>query len=114
MTWMGETVAGNEAAPGLVLLFRQEPPRLLGPRLLEYLGLEALPLTLAAHGVDGLMAAAGFRRREDGRGVWEREGRALMVGEETLEDGGRLVWVVPLPWTGERVAERVRAEQSGA
>ncbi|RKH64420.1 sensor histidine kinase [Corallococcus llansteffanensis] len=105
---MGETVAGNEAAPGLVLLSRQGPPRLLGPLLLEHLGLEALPPMVAAHGVEGLMTASGFHRREDGRGVWEREGRALMVGEELLEDGGRLVWVVPVPWSGERVAERVR------
>ena len=108
MTWMGESVAGNEAAPGLVLLSRQGPPRLLGPLLLEYLGLEALPPTLVTHGIEGLMAAAGFQRREDGRGAWEREGRTLILGEELLEDGGRLVWVVPVPWSGERVAERVR------
>ena len=108
MTWMGETAAGHEPAPGLVLLSRQGTPRLLGPLLLEHLGLDALPPTTGVDGLDGLMTTAGFHRREGARGVWEREGHALMAGEELLEDGGRLVWTLPLAWSGERVAERVR------
>ncbi|MBN8231881.1 HAMP domain-containing histidine kinase [Corallococcus macrosporus] len=121
---MGETPGGNEAAPGLALLPRQGTPRLLGPLLLDYLGLEALPPSPGVAGVDGLMAAAGFRRRAGERNLWEREERTLLVGEEPLEDGGRLVWALPVPWgagqaasqtsgaalsmTGERVADRVR------
>ncbi|NOK12320.1 sensor histidine kinase [Corallococcus exercitus] len=116
---MGETPGSNEAAPGLALLPRQGTPRLLGPLLLDYLGLEALPPDPGAAGIDGLMAAAGFRRRDGERNLWEREDRTLLVGEEPLEDGGRLVWALPVPWsagqaasqaslTGERVADRVR------
>ncbi|NOK37535.1 HAMP domain-containing histidine kinase [Corallococcus exercitus] len=120
---MGETPGSNEAAPGLALLPRQGTPRLLGPLLLDYLGLEALPPAPGAAGIDGLMAAAGFRRRDGERNLWEREDRTLLVGEEPLEDGGRLVWALPVPWgasqasssgtsaastTGERVADRVR------
>ncbi|NOK21223.1 sensor histidine kinase [Corallococcus carmarthensis] len=119
---MGETSGSNEAAPGLALLPRQGTPRLLGPLLLDYLGLEALPPMPGATGIDGLMAAAGFLRREGARNLWEREDRTLLVGEEPLEDGGRLVWALPVPWsasqaaspvsqaspTGERVADRVR------
>ncbi|MCY1045797.1 HAMP domain-containing sensor histidine kinase [Corallococcus sp. bb12-1] len=91
-----------------MLLSRQGTPRLLGPLLLEHLGLEALPPLVAADGLDGLLSAAGFHPREGVRGVWEREGRALMAGEEALEDGGRLVWTRPVPLSSERVAERVR------
>ncbi|WP_223634119.1 sensor histidine kinase KdpD [Corallococcus sp. EGB] len=119
MTWSGETRGGNEAAPGLALMPRQGAPRLLGPLLLDYLGLEALPPAPGATGVDGLMSAAGFHRRDGQRNVWERDERTLLVGEEPLEDGGRLVWALPVPWSAdpdgpqaseasERVADRVR------
>ncbi|RKH41160.1 sensor histidine kinase [Corallococcus sp. AB049A] len=123
MTWLGETPGGNEAAPGLALMPRQGTPRLLGPLLLDYLGLEALPPAPGVSGIDGLMAAAGFRRKDGERNLWEREERTLLVGEESLEDGGRLVWALPVPWSlgqasvgqvsqaapaSERVADRVR------
>ncbi|MFB1479759.1 HAMP domain-containing sensor histidine kinase [Corallococcus sp. RDP092CA] len=98
---------------------RQGTPRLLGPLLLDYLGLEALPPAPGVTGIDGLMAAAGFQRKNGERNLWEREDRTLLVGEEPLEDGGRLVWALPVPWSthpdgpldpaaGERVADRVR------
>ncbi|MCY1034690.1 HAMP domain-containing sensor histidine kinase [Corallococcus sp. BB11-1] len=105
---MGETAAGHEPAPGLVLLSRQGTPRLLGPLLLEHLGLEALPPAADVQGVEGLLTAAGFHPREGVAGVWEREGHALMAGEEALEDGGRLVWTLPMAGSTERVQERVR------
>ncbi|MBN8467090.1 HAMP domain-containing histidine kinase [Corallococcus exiguus] len=120
---MGETAGGNETAPGLALLPRQGTPRLLGPLLLDYLGLEALPPLPAVTGIDGLMAAVGFRRKDGERNnLWERQDRTLLVGEEPLEDGGRLLWALPVPWSaepgspqvsqaspaGERVQDRVR------
>jgi two-component system, OmpR family, sensor kinase len=111
VTWMGDVPGGNETAPGLAVLPRQGTPRLLGPLLLDYLGLEALPPLPGAGGIDGLMAAAGYHRRDGARNQWERDGRVLLVGEEPLEDGGRLVWAMPVPWSaerGEHITDRVR------
>ncbi|NBD10904.1 MULTISPECIES: sensor histidine kinase KdpD [Corallococcus] len=112
---MGETSGATEPTPGLVLLPRQGVPRLLGPLLLEYLGLDALPPLSGTDGIDGLMTAAGFHQRDGARDLWEREERAVRVGEELLAEGGRLVWVLPEPWSAAeaprpegRVAERVR------
>ena len=91
----GEHVSSSAMdAPGLVLLPRQGPPRLLSPLLLEHLGLEELPpLIASAH---ELLSSAGFQPRPHVRGVWERDGQVLNAGESVLEDGARLIWTWPM------------------
>jgi two-component system OmpR family sensor kinase len=87
----GERESGNSTeAPGLVLLPRQGAPRLLGPVLLEHLGLEALPPFIES--VSDLLEAAGFHPRPGTDDIWERGGLAVRASEAPLEDGSRLVW----------------------
>ncbi|WP_224245194.1 sensor histidine kinase [Hyalangium gracile] len=94
-------------APGLVLLPRQGPPRLLSPWLLEHLGLEAFPPFIESAG--DLLELAGFRPRAGTDDVWERGGTALRVGEVPLEDGARLLWTWTLSeQTEESTKHRVR------
>ncbi|MBZ4415885.1 sensor histidine kinase KdpD [Myxococcus sp. RHSTA-1-4] len=94
------------AAPGLVLIPRQGGPRLLGRTLLEHLGLGELPPTVSS--VEALLAGAGFRRRAIHGSVWERDGRAVLAGEQALEDGARLLWTFPLDWDEASVRRHVR------
>jgi signal transduction histidine kinase len=94
------------AAPGLVLIPRQGGPRLLGRGLLEHLGLRELPARVTS--VDALLSAAGFRRRAAPGAVWERDGRAVLAGEEALEDGARLMWTFPVGWDEASVRRHVR------
>ncbi|NMO18986.1 HAMP domain-containing histidine kinase [Pyxidicoccus fallax] len=94
------------AAPGLVLIPRQGGPRLLGRTLLEHLGLDELPPTVTS--MDALLAGAGFRRRAIHGNTWERDGRAVLAGEEFLEDGARLLWTFPVPWDEASVRRHVR------
>src|SRR5690349_325323 len=95
-------------APGLILVPRQGSPRLLGRMLLEHLGLSELPPH--ATSVSALLAAAGFRPRSrlgDGS-VWERDGRAVLAGEEPLEDGAKVLWTFPVAWDEASVRQHVR------
>jgi two-component system OmpR family sensor kinase len=102
-----EMGAGNTpVAPGLILIPRQGSPRLLGRSLLEHLGLDALPA--GATSVSALLSAAGFRSRSRDGTVWEREGRAVVAGEEVLEDGARLLWTFPVRWDEESVRRHVK------
>ncbi|MBN1204796.1 MAG: HAMP domain-containing histidine kinase [Myxococcaceae bacterium] len=87
----GERAAGGTTeAPGLALLPRQGPPRLLSRRLLEHLNLQALPPFIES--ASELLELAGFRPRPGAPELWEREGKAVRAGECPLEDGARLVW----------------------
>lgn len=92
-------------APGLVLLPRQGPPRLLGHPLLEHLGLERLPPTIDS--AAGLLTHAGFQPRRGAPHLWEREGRRVYAGDYELEDGARVVWTWPAPGA-EETGRRVR------
>ncbi|WP_224361833.1 sensor histidine kinase [Hyalangium versicolor] len=107
---MGQRARGADGgveAPGLVLLPRQGAPRLLGPRLLEHLGLETLPPVLESGG--DLLEQAGFHARADADDTWERDGVAVRAGEVPLEDGARLVWTWPVSTqTEEATGRRVR------
>jgi two-component system, OmpR family, sensor kinase len=94
-------------APGLVLLPRQGPPRLLGRLLLDHLGLEELPPFIES--AEDLMAMAGFRLRPGSEQLWERDGLAVLAGESLLEDGARLIWTWPMHESGvEATHRRVR------
>jgi two-component system OmpR family sensor kinase len=97
---------GTPAAPGLILLPRQGGPRLLGRTLLEHLGLRELPPTVTS--MSALLGAAGFRPRSSDRSVWERDGHAVLAGEEALEDGARLLWTFPVRWDEESVRQHVK------
>lgn len=88
-------------APALALLPYQGALRPLDSRLLEYLGLSELP---PAGSLAELLEAAGFHSL--GGDIWEREECLLRVGENWLEDGARLVWV--LPANGELEARQQR------
>ncbi|MFL5344616.1 MAG: sensor histidine kinase [Hyalangium sp.] len=100
----GEQEAGDTTkAPGLALLPRQGPPRLLGSRLLEHLGLEALPPFVES--VSDLLEAAGFHPRPGTDELWERHGTAVRARETLLEDGARLLWTWAL---GEEAEEATR------
>ncbi len=103
----GEPVASDSMeAPGLVLLPRQGPPRLLGRMLLEHLGLDGLPPFIeSAH---ELMSRAGFHPRADAKDIWEREDRVLSAGEAVLEDGTRLIWTWPVADGTQDPRHRVR------
>jgi two-component system OmpR family sensor kinase len=102
----GEPVSGGAMdAPGLVLLPRQGPPRLLSRLVLEHLGLEKLPPFIESAGE--LLSVAGFQPRPQAQDVWERDGQVLSAGERTLEDGARLIWTWPMAGTQE-VHHRVR------
>lgn len=93
-------------APGLLLLPRQGPPRLLGRPLLEHLGLERLPPTIDS--AAGLLREAGFQTRPGALHLWEREERRVYAGELELRDGERLVWTWPAPGDAETLRRRVR------
>jgi signal transduction histidine kinase len=93
-------------APGLVLLPRQGPPRLVSRQLLEHLGLDELPPFIES--ARELLISAGFRPRPHMKDVWEREGQVLSAGESVMEDGARVIWTWPLPGTGEAMRHRVR------
>lgn len=93
-------------APGLVLLPRQGPPRLLARPLLEHLGLERLPAVIES--ATGLMMEAGFQARPGALHLWQRDGRAIYAGEIETEDGARLVWTWPAPGSEEAARRRVR------
>lgn len=98
---------GTVEAPGLVLLPRQGAPRLLGPLLLQHLGLEELPPFLES--AADLLELAGFHPRRGAEDVWERDGSAVRAGEVPLEDGARLVWTWALgAEDGEAARHRVR------
>ena len=102
-----EMGAGSEAAaPGLILIPRQGGPRLLGRTLLDHLGLRELPPVVPS--LSALLAGAGFRRRAVHGDVWEREGRAVLAGEELLEDGARLMWTFPVDWDEASARRHVR------
>jgi two-component system OmpR family sensor kinase len=102
----GEPVSGDAMdAPGLVLLPRQGPPRLLSRLLLEHLGLEELPPFIES--ASELLSVAGFQPRPQATDVWERDGQVLSAGERTLEDGARLIWTWPMAGA-EDVRHRVR------
>lgn len=77
-------------APGLALLPRQGAPRLLSERLLEHLGLKALPPFIES--VGELLEVAGFHPRPGTDEIWERNGTAVRAEQALLEDGSRLVW----------------------
>lgn len=107
MTSPGEMgAASTDEAPGLLLIPRQGSPRLLGRTLLEHLGLRELPHN--ALSVETLLGAAGFRRRPGNARLWEREGHVVMAGEESLEDGARVLWTFPAGWDEAAVRRRVR------
>ena len=91
-------------APGLVLLPRQGPPRLLGRPLLEHLGLERLPPVIPS--AAALLMQAGFQARPGAIHLWQREGRSVYAGEFELEDGARLVWTWPAPIQDEEATRR--------
>jgi signal transduction histidine kinase len=93
-------------APGLVLLPRQGPPRLLGRLLLEHLGLDELPPFIES--ARELMSRAGFHPRADAKDVWERDSRVLSAGESVLEDGTRLIWTWPMAGEVNDPRHRVR------
>lgn len=104
----GEHEAGDTTkAPGLALLPRQGPPRLLGAQLLEHLGLEALPPFVES--VSELLEAAGFHPRPGTDEIWESPGLAVRARETLLEDGSRLIctWAVG-DETDETTQHRVR------
>ncbi len=102
-----EMGAGSTAAaPGLILVPRQGSPRLLGRTLLEHLGLRELPPAVSS--LSALLTGAGFRRRAVHGDIWERGGRAVLVGEEFLEDGARLMWTFPVDWDETSVRRHVR------
>jgi two-component system, OmpR family, sensor kinase len=70
-----------------------------------YLGVEHLPESVGS--LAELLKAVGFQRRP-GAGSWEREGRQVRAGERPLEDGARLLWVLPAEGDEERTRRRVR------
>src|SRR5438128_1546072 len=92
------------AAPGLALLPRQGPPRLLGRSLLEHLGLDALPPFVESAGE--LLELAGFHPQEGEPGLWERNGVLVHAGECPLEDEARLVWTWALPEQASELTQR--------
>jgi two-component system OmpR family sensor kinase len=103
----GEPLTGSATdAPGLLLLPRQGPPRLLGRQLLEHLRLDELPPFIES--ASELLSTAGFRPRPDAKDVWERHGQVLSAGERSLEDGGRLIWTWSLGSDGRDTRHRVR------
>ena len=104
----GERGTGSIAeAPGLVLLPRQGPPRLLSRLLINHLSLEALPPFFES--AEDLLELAGFQPRPGTDEIWEREGTAVRVRESVLEDGSRLVWTWSLsPEAEEATRHRVR------
>jgi two-component system, OmpR family, sensor kinase len=94
-------------APGLALLPRQGPPRLLSPQLLEHLGLDTLPPFVES--VGDLLELAGFRPRAGTDEIWEGNGAAVRARETRLEDGARLIWTWTLSEeTDETLKHRVR------
>jgi two-component system, OmpR family, sensor kinase len=84
-------MAAAGAGPGVALLNAQGALRSVNARLLSLLGLEALPAHV--QGLPDLLEAAGLRRSE--HSLWVSATRAVYAGEETLQDGTRLVWVLP-------------------
>jgi two-component system OmpR family sensor kinase len=107
--WSGEGAAGVSgtetlAGPGVAVLTPQGAPRTVSARLLALLGLERLPARV--QGLSELLAAADFHPIGSGR--WVRGARAVRAGEELLEDGTRLCWVLALATDERQVQERVR------
>ncbi len=101
----GAREAGDTTkAPGLALLPRQGPPRLLGSQLLEHLGLEELPPFIES--VRDLLETAGFHPRPGTDELWESNGAAVRAGEALLEDGARLIWTWALNEEAEEATRR--------
>ncbi|MBF5041271.1 HAMP domain-containing histidine kinase [Aggregicoccus sp. 17bor-14] len=86
----GGLIAGG-AGPGVAVCSPQGVPRTVSARLLSLLGLSALPSQV--QGLAQLLEAAGLHRSEGS--LWVSAARAVYAGEELLEDGSRLLWVLP-------------------
>ncbi len=106
MRYEGEREEGVsvEASPGFALLSRRGLLREVDGRMLAHLGVERLPEDV--HSVEDLLAAVGFHPRPGAEGQWEREGRRVRAGETELEDGDRLLWLLPV----ERDEEQTRRQ----
>ena len=83
--------AGASAGPGVALCPAQGAPRAVNARLLSLLGLQAFPPRV--NRLPELLEAAGLRR--SGGDLWVSPARSVRAGEEALEDGSRLLWVLP-------------------
>ena len=97
-------LAGASAGPGVAVCAAQGGPRVVNARLLALLGLQAFPPR--ATRLPELLEAAGLRRSEGD--LWVSETRAVRAGEEALEDGSRLLWVLPAAPEEEGRLARVR------
>ncbi len=95
----------NGEGPGFALLSRRGRLHAVDGRMPTYLGIEHLPESVGS--LAELLRVAGFQRKP-GADVWEREGRRVRAGESPLEDGARLLWVLPAEGDEESLRRRVR------
>ena len=100
----GQRGAGWDG-PGFAILSRRGHLHAVDGRMPTYLGVEHLPESIPS--LAALLGTVGFQRRP-GSDVWEREGRQVRAGESPLEDGARLLWVLPVEGDEESRLRRVR------
>jgi two-component system, OmpR family, sensor kinase len=95
----------EDGEPGFAIVSRQGTVRELDGRLRAWLGYNQAPLAVGS--VAEWLESAGFQARAGGE-VWERGGLLLRVGERSLEDGARLVWMQPVEDEVSFVQRRIR------
>jgi two-component system, OmpR family, sensor kinase len=96
----------TELVPGFALLSRSGHPREVEARLLEHLGMERVPERIDS--VEELLLQAGFRPWPGSEDQWVREGQRVRAGESVLEDGARLLWILPMASDEEAARRQVR------
>ena len=91
--------------PGFALLSPGGHLRELDSRLRTHLGVEALPGDVTS--VAELLARLGFHP-QPGAHLWARGGQWVRAGEQTLDEGTRLFWILPVEGDEEVSRRRVR------